>query len=132
MSKKFFSSIGCVLALITGCGSENSVISGPSIDCSFDDMGYTLFAPNFYDYVDSGSYKDQPDGKYTIQIKTKFTKGDYVQEGIERVRYTKLGNIYSPTCETCYGTVNLSELKEINTEGQAKGQCSISSITPRS
>ena len=140
MKKINFIALVVLTIVLSSCGSENSTGSenptqnrGTPIDCGFVDMlgDGSLYAISFYDYVDDdGSYENEPDGKYIIQIKGKFTKGDYVLEEIRRVDYIKRGNLYSPELEFGYGFVDMNEVGDINTEGPAKAECSLTSIVP--
>lgn len=133
MKKINFLFLGIFAIVLTSCGGENSTQNRDTpIDCGFVDMASgLLYAPSFYNYVDDGSYKNQPDGEYTIQIKGKFTKGDFIKEDINIVQYKKYGNVYAPKHEFGYGSYNMDDYKEINTEGPAKAECSFSSIIPK-
>jgi hypothetical protein len=133
MKKINFLSLVVFTIILTSCGGENSTQNtDKTIDCGFVDMGFgVVYAPSFYNYVDDGSYKNQPDGEYTIQIKGKFTKGDFIKEDINQVQFKKYGNVYSPKYEFGYGSYNMDDYKEINTQGPAKAQCSFSSIIPK-
>jgi hypothetical protein len=119
--------------ILTSCGSENSTQNRSTpIDCGFtSSYGEIQYGTIFYNYEDDGSYRSQPDGEYTIQIKGKFTKGDYVREEIFLIPYTKNGNTYSPKHPQHWDVVRIDQLKETNTEGSGKGECSFSSITPK-
>ena len=138
MKKINFIALVVLTIVLSSCGSENSTGSenptqnrGTPIDCGFVDFGFDIYAISFYDYVDDdGSYENEPDGKYIIQIKGKFTKGDYVLEETSRVNYIKRGNLYSPELEFGYGTADMKEVGDINTEGPAKAECSLTSIVP--
>tara|TARA_B100001769_G_C21759054_1_gene415384 strand:- start:94 stop:519 length:426 start_codon:yes stop_codon:yes gene_type:complete len=138
MKKINFIALVVLTIVLSSCGSENSTGSenptqnrGTPIDCGFVNFGYDIYAISFYDYVDDdGSYENEPDGKYIIQIKGKFTKGDYVLEETSRVNYIKRGNLYSPELEFGYGTADMKEVGDINTEGPAKAECSLTSIVP--
>ena len=138
MKKINFIALVVLTIVLSSCGSENSTGSenptqnrGTPIDCGFVNFGYDIYAISFYDYVDDdGSYENEPDGKYIIQIKGKFTKGDYVLEETSRVNYIKRGNLYSPELEFGYGTADMNEVGDINTEGPAKAECSLTSIVP--
>ena len=138
MKKINFIALVVLTIVLSSCGSENSTGSenptqnrGTPIDCGFVDFGFDIYAISFYDYVDDdGSYENEPDGKYIIQIKGKFTKGDYVLEETRRVNYIKRGNLYSPELEFGYGSVDMNDVGDINTEGPAKAECSLTSIVP--